>query len=42
MKKGGMIVSAILGGTFFAIPFLLINIPLVPSIIIGAVAFRCW
>ena len=39
MKKGGMIVSALLGGTFFAVPFLLINIPILPSALIGAIAF---
>ena len=39
MKKGGMIVSAVLGGTFFAVPYLLINIPLLPATIMGAAAF---
>ena len=38
MKKG-YIFSAILGGTFFAVPYLALSIPLLPSLAIGAAAF---
>lgn len=33
------IISAAIGGTFFALPYLLLNIPVLPSIGIAAVAF---
>ena len=42
MKKGdskGPIISAIIGGTFFAVPYLLLSVPVLPSIGIAAVAF---
>ena len=35
----GSIISAILGAAFFAIPYIGLNIPLAPSLIIGIVAF---
>lgn len=38
MKKGS-IISAILGGTFFAVPYLLINVPLIPATLIGITAY---
>lgn len=38
MKNQG-IVSAIVGGTFFAIPYLGLAIPLAPALVIGAAAF---
>ncbi len=37
--KGKEIVSGVLGGTFFAIPYLALSTALVPSLIIGAAAF---
>ena len=37
--KGKEIISAALGGTFFAIPYLGLSIALGPSLIIGAAAF---
>lgn len=38
MKKG-YIFSAILGGTFFAVPYLALGVQLVPSLAISAVAY---
>lgn len=38
MKKGS-IVSAILGGAFFAVPYLVINVPLIPAALIGIAAY---
>ena len=38
MKKG-YIYSAILGGTFFAVPYLALNIGIIPSIVIGGIAY---
>ena len=38
MKKE-YIFSAILGGTFFAVPYLALSVPLLPSLAIGAAAF---
>lgn len=38
MKKGN-IDSAILGGAFFAVPYLVINVPLLPATIMGVAAF---
>ena len=38
MKKG-YIFSAILGGTFFAVPYLALGVKLVPSLAISAVAY---
>ena len=37
--KGKEIISAALGGTFFAIPYLGLSIAFAPSLIIGAAAF---
>ncbi len=37
--KNSEITSAIIGSTFFAVPYLLLAIPLVPSLAIGASAF---
>ena len=38
MKKGS-IVSAILGGAFFAVPYLVINVPLLPATLMGVAAY---
>ena len=38
MKKG-YIVSAIIGGTFFAIPYLALNVGILPSVAIGGIAY---
>ena len=38
MKKSE-VVSAVVGGTFFAVPYLALSIPLLPSLAIGAAAF---
>lgn len=38
MKSGG-VVSAIVGGAFFAIPYLGLAVPFVPALVIGASAF---
>ncbi len=37
--KNSEIFSAIAGGTFFAIPYLLLSVPIAPSLAIGACAF---
>ena len=37
--KNSEIASAIVGGTFFAVPYLALSIPIVPSLLIGACAF---
>ena len=37
--KNSSILSAVVGGTFFAVPYLALAIPAVPSLAIGAVAF---
>mgnify|MGYP003469595817 CR=1 FL=1 len=37
--KNSEIASAIVGGTFFAVPYLALSIPIVPSLVIGACAF---
>ena len=37
--KNSSVVSAVVGGTFFAVPYLALAIPFAPSIAIGAVAF---
>ena len=37
--KNSDVVSAIVGGTFFAIPYLALAVPLAPSLVIGAGAF---
>ena len=37
--KNSEIVSAIVGGTFFAVPYLALAVPLAPSLAIGAAAF---
>lgn len=42
MKKNdskGPIISAVIGGTFFAVPYLLLSVPILPSLGIAAVAF---
>ena len=39
MLKNGYIYSAILGGTFFAVPYLALGIELLPSLAISAVAY---
>lgn len=38
MKKG-YIISAVLGGTFFAVPYLALSLPLIPSVAIAATAY---
>ena len=40
-KKGytGPIISALLGGVFFAVPYLALNVSLLPSVVIAGVAF---
>lgn len=38
MKRGD-IVSAVVGGAFFAVPYLALSIPIVPSLVIGTCAF---
>lgn len=38
MKKG-YIISAILGGTFFAVPYLALNVGILPSVAIGGIAY---
>ena len=37
--KNSEVVSAVIGGSFFAIPYLALNIPILPSIAIGTLAF---
>lgn len=37
--KNSEIVSAVVGGTFFALPYLALSVPLAPSLAIGAAAF---
>ena len=37
--KNREVVSAVLGGTFFAVPYLILSAPLLPSLAIGAAAF---
>ena len=37
--KNSEIVSAVVGGTFFAVPYLALAVPLAPSLAIGAAAF---
>ena len=37
--KNKEIISAALGGAFFAVPYLALSIPIAPSLIIGAAAF---
>lgn len=37
--KNSEVVSAVIGGSFFAIPYLALNIPILPSIVIGTLAF---
>ena len=37
--KNSEITSAVIGSTFFAVPYLLLSIPLAPSLAIGSVAF---
>lgn len=37
--KNGNTVSAIVGGAFFAIPYLALSLPVIPSLVIGASAF---
>ncbi len=37
--KNKEIVSAVIGSTFFAVPYLVLAVPLAPSLIIGAMAF---
>ena len=37
--KNSEIASALVGGTFFAVPYLALSIPIVPSLVIGACAF---
>ena len=39
MMKNKEVVSAVLGGTFFAIPYLALSTPIFPSLLIGAAAF---
>ena len=37
--KNSYIVSAIIGGTFFAVPYLALSVGIVPSLVIGAAAY---
>ena len=37
--KNSEVVSAVIGGSFFAIPYLALNIPILPSLAIGTLAF---
>ncbi len=37
--KNKEVISAVLGGTFFAIPYLALSTPILPSLLIGAAAF---
>ena len=37
--KNKEIISGVLGGTFFAVPYLVLSAPIVPSLVIGAAAF---
>ena len=37
--KNSEVVSALVGGTFFAVPYLALSLPIVPSLAIGATAF---
>ena len=37
--KNSEVISALIGGTFFAVPYLALSIPIVPSFMIGACAF---
>lgn len=37
--KNSEIISAIVGGTFFALPYLALSMPIIPSLAIGAAAF---
>ena len=37
--KNSEIASALVGGAFFAVPYLALSIPIVPSLVIGACAF---
>ena len=37
--KNSSVISAIIGGTFFAIPYLALSAPILPSLAIGACAF---
>ena len=39
MLKKGYIFSAILGGAFFAVPYLALNIGVLPAIAIGGIAY---
>ena len=38
MKKG-YVISAIIGGTFFAVPYLALNVPILPSAIMAGIAY---
>ena len=37
--KNSEIASAIVGGTFFAVPYLALSVPILPSLAIGAAAY---
>ena len=37
--KNSEVASAIIGGTFFAIPYLALSVPILPSLVIGSAAF---
>ena len=37
--KHSEVVSAVVGGTFFAVPYLALSLPVLPSLAIGAAAF---
>lgn len=39
MMKNREVVSAVLGGAFFAVPYLALSVPILPSVLIGAAAF---
>ena len=39
IMKNSEIISAIVGGTFFALPYLALSMPIIPSLAIGAAAF---
>ena len=37
--KNSEVISAVVGGTFFAVPYLALSLPILPSLAIGATAF---
>ena len=37
--KNSEVISAVVGGAFFAVPYLALSVPILPSLAIGATAF---